>query len=107
MPQDEYKIVAGWNGTTVNVESITVSGATGLDTVVPILDTGTHYIVRALGQYSVNYQFTAGGVTSNGYPVIRWSFPIISTLALEYLIANYAQGSSQGGKVTVNTRLHT
>lgn len=107
MTQYDYEIVAGWNGTTANIEGISVPGATALSTILPTLDADTHYLVSGLGQYDVPPQFTGGGITSNGYAIVTWTFPLISTLALEYLIANYGQDSSQAGKVTVNTRLHT
>ena len=101
MPLYSYGIVAGWNGTTANVEGITVSSAVGLDTIMSILDTDTHYFVRGLGMNTVPTVPTPNANTPNGYEIETWTFPIISTLALAYLRDNYS------GKVTVNTRLGT
>lgn len=105
MPLYEYGIVAGWNGTPVNVETISVSGAVGLDTVLSTLDTGTHYFVRGLGTHEVPEIATPNANTQNGYEIEIWTFPIISTVALAYLRDTYGQNSPQAGKVTVNTRL--
>ncbi len=107
MPQFEYKIVAGWNGTTANVEGITVASAVGLDTLMSLLDTDTHYLVRGVGTYTVPEIATPNARTQNGYAIETWTFPIISTLALAHLRDTYGQNSAQAGKVTVNTRLDT
>lgn len=107
MPILEYAIVAGLNGTPVNIETISVAGATALSTVMKRLDSGTHFFVSSLGNYDASYQFTPSGIIQNGYAVQTWRFPVVSTLAYAYFIANYAQDSSQNGKCTVNTRLNT
>lgn len=107
MPIQDYKIVAGWNGTPVNVESISVPSVPAISTVLSNLDSGTHFFVHAIGRYANNRQYTSSATVYNGYPVKVWTLPVVSIDALAYFRATYGETSPQKRKVTINTTLDT
>lgn len=105
MPINSYALIAGYSGTPVNIESISVSGGEDLRPFYSKLAAATYYMVATDTVYTKPYLKSAAGTWSqSGYATFTWKFPLIGVTSYKYLLATYAQDSSNRGKVTVGAR---
>ncbi len=105
MAINSYSLIAGYSGTPVNIESISVSGGEDIRPFYSKLAAATYYMVATDTPYTKPYLKSAAGTWSqSGYAAFTWRFPIIGVTSYKYLLATYAQDSSSRGKVTVGAR---
>lgn len=106
MPINSYSLVAGYSGTPVNIESISVTGGEDLHPFYSLMQAATYFHVATDTPFTRAYVKSVGGTwTQAGYPTFTWAIPIIGVTSYKYLMDTYAQANStHRGRVTVGAR---